>query len=571
MNKTRRLVSLFLVVAFLLSCMAAVGEEFAMSDVPGMTAPGVLPIATEPITLTIAIRQQSNVIDLDTNAYTLMLEELSGINLEFFILPTEETNRKVDLMIASNEKLPDIFVEGISDPDYYGRNGILLPLNDYMDKYLYYFNETLDTYGTEEDKARITTHMYATDGNIYAFPYVDFTSPLDGGENILYINQNWLDALNLDMPTTTDELYDVLVAFRDNDPNGNGIQDEIPMIGYSSFDKRGDVIGDLINAFTYYPYSSSGTYQECRLVVEDGEVTTALIKEEYRDALRFCKKLYEEGLISPLSFTQTYDQLKAIINRPATEDTVAGVIATHPTSGACGWGGGFSDEYNKVMEYEPLPCLVGPDGASYAARNETGYYMSTCISKDCAYPEIAVRLLDLMCRVDISLTARNGAQGDGWEYIEEGYYSSVGRPALYAKIKAEKGDKDYWGQSSQNEIWRTNNIYLALSGMDYRAMKIDNPYSAHANDILNEGFILRNDHQMEELFPLPVYNEEEKEVVDDLGAMIKSTADEWRTLFVTGEKDLDTDWNEYTSQLEALGLDKYIEAAQSCYTRMTSN
>lgn len=44
----------------------------------------------------------------------------------------------------------------------------------------------------------------------------------------MYINRKWLDTLGLSMPQTTDELYAVLEKFRDGDPNGNGLGDEIP-------------------------------------------------------------------------------------------------------------------------------------------------------------------------------------------------------------------------------------------------------------------------------------------------------------------------------------------------------
>ena len=47
----------------------------------------------------------------------------------------------------------------------------------------------------------------------------------------IWINQTWLDNLGLDVPTTTEELYTVLKAFKENDPNGNGIQDEYPLVG----------------------------------------------------------------------------------------------------------------------------------------------------------------------------------------------------------------------------------------------------------------------------------------------------------------------------------------------------
>ncbi len=561
MKTTRNLVSLLLCLLLVMSCFAASADELEMSDVAGMTAAGVLPIVTEDTTLVLAMTQHPNVIDLDTNAQTLMLEELSGINLEFAILPTEETNSKVDLMIASGEKLPDLLMEGVSDIYYYGSNGIIVPMNDYFEKYSYFWNETVDKLFTEEEKTIVNQQMYACDGNIYAYPFRNGDKS-DGAENCMYINQKWLDALGLDMPTTTDELYDVLVAFRDGDPNGNGSADELPMIGYATTDNRGDVVGDLLNAFTYYPYNN-----KARLVIEDGVVSSALTKDALREGLRYCKKLYDEGLISPLSFTQTNAELKAIINRPSTEDTIAGVIATHPSSGLCGWAGGLSDEYDKVMEYEALPAMIGPEGVCYAARVANGYSFSVCITKDCATPEAAFRLLDLMSRADVSTTARYGKQGVSWEYAKEGELDRYGNQAFREDLFALSGETQYWTQESQNEIW-VKTFFILGYNMGAVSIESSNPYSAHNGKMFYSAIGMRDGLQPEEMYLLPIYNEEEKAVIDDLEQMIKDTADEWRTMFVTGEKDLDADWDEYLAQLDALGLEDVIAAAQSCYTRM---
>src|SRR5690625_7653802 len=47
----------------------------------------------------------------------------------------------------------------------------------------------------------------------------------------MWYNGQWLDALDgEEVPKTTDELYDLLIRFRDEDPNGNGKSDEIPLI-----------------------------------------------------------------------------------------------------------------------------------------------------------------------------------------------------------------------------------------------------------------------------------------------------------------------------------------------------
>ena len=55
-----------------------------------------------------------------------------------------------------------------------------------------------------------------------------------------WINKNWLEKLNLAVPTTTEELKNVLIAFRDNDPNGNGQKDEIPLSGMAGNDTYGN-------------------------------------------------------------------------------------------------------------------------------------------------------------------------------------------------------------------------------------------------------------------------------------------------------------------------------------------
>lgn len=47
-----------------------------------------------------------------------------------------------------------------------------------------------------------------------------------------FINKAWLDRLGMEMPTTVDEWYEVLKAFKEQGANGNGDpNDEIPLTG----------------------------------------------------------------------------------------------------------------------------------------------------------------------------------------------------------------------------------------------------------------------------------------------------------------------------------------------------
>ena len=560
---TKRLFSLLLCALIALSCAGALAEgDLAMSDVPGMTAAGVLPIAPDGVTLSIGLTAEPNVVDYDTNDFTLWIKDKTGITFDFFFLPSTDTAQKVDLMIAAEEELPEILLLGISDKVYYGRQGILLPMNEYFEKYAYYFYQTTEKYLSEQTQKLLKSQMYAWDGNIYTFPYIGIQAGNDN-ENIFYINKTWLDKLNLAVPTTTDELYTALKAFKEQDPNGNGQADELPLMGYGSGyganKLRGDVVGNLLNAFLYYPYNT-----DARLVVNDGAVSSALTSEALREGLRYCRKLYAEGLISELSMTQAPEQLKAIIDRPVAEDALVGMVATHALSGACGWSTEQAD--SKVFDYVAMEPLTGPEGVRYAAQNKMGYGSRVAITKYCKNPEIAFRWMDYMCDLEASMNYRYGKKDYDWYYAEEGELDAYGHQALF-KLPT---DHDVpWALESQNTVWRLGSCQIFDdTTISFAAVKYDNKVQQYRQEMFDSGVAARLGCQPDEVFVLPVYNEEETEVVNEYGPMIWEYSNEARNLFVTGELDLDKDWDEYLAKLENIGLNEYIAASQTCYDRM---
>lgn len=144
----------------------------------------------------------------------------------------------------------------------------------------------------------------AIDGNIYALPEVNDCYHCSMSQK-MWIYEPWLKKLGLEMPKTTDELYNVLKAFKENDPNGNGKKDEIPLsITQKSW--RSTIDAFLMNSFIYNPvYGSSSKH----MFIKDGKLDVAFNKPEWREGLRYLNKLYKEGLIAPESFTQDENQL----------------------------------------------------------------------------------------------------------------------------------------------------------------------------------------------------------------------------------------------------------------------
>src|SRR5699024_4473307 len=106
----------------------------------------------------------------------------------------------------------------------------------------------------------------------------------------LWYNGEWLDNLGVEeLPKTTDELYDLLVRFRDEDPNGNGKADEIPISEEGIVSLRTFTLGSF--GIKYWGIEQF-----------DGEVRYSPATENYKAFLEYMKKLYDEKLLDPEIF-----------------------------------------------------------------------------------------------------------------------------------------------------------------------------------------------------------------------------------------------------------------------------
>ncbi|MDQ0655961.1 extracellular solute-binding protein [Paenibacillus sp. W2I17] len=139
------------------------------------------------------------------------------------------------------------------------------------------------------------------DGNNYGIPRV---RPVEGGA-FLFLRKDWLDNLNMEVPETTDELYEVLKAFTKDDPDGNGQDDTIGLTGLVNQNNMGSYWA-IVSAFT----QTTGDWKDV-----DGKLVNVNLMPEMRDALEWLSKAYKEGVISEdlavLKESQTKDHLNA--------------------------------------------------------------------------------------------------------------------------------------------------------------------------------------------------------------------------------------------------------------------
>src|SRR5690606_22923264 len=151
-------------------------------------------------------------------------EEMTGIKIDWDEYTAADIEEKRNLALASDQ-LPDIFFRTImpdNNIDMYGRDGSFIRLNELIDQYAPNIKKLLD------EKPGIRKAISRSDGRIYSLPNL-VDAPSIQVNSKLFINQEWLEATNQRMPTTTDELYEVLKGFREGDPNKNQQMDEIPL------------------------------------------------------------------------------------------------------------------------------------------------------------------------------------------------------------------------------------------------------------------------------------------------------------------------------------------------------
>lgn len=514
---------------------------------------------TEPEVLTIAIQQDANVEDYETNFQTQLIEEGCNVKLEFQLLPTsdEDAKTKLALMISSGEKLPDVICMELSNLEVfeYGTKGVFLPMNDYLydAEKMPYFNSI-----PEQDLHSILEAITSPDGNIYTLTN---WSPEDWKMTPYrcWINQTWLDTLGLEVPTTTDELLEVCRAFATQDPNGNGTNDEIPITGSTpNFVWGGFTPYFLMNSFVFY----NGNEANNGLALgDDGKTVIApFVTEQWKAGLEYMNTLCQEGLLDPSMFTMDSTQFTALLDQAPNR---IGCVC------AGGWGywtNGLDSE--NFSDFQLLSPLQGPDGIAYAATSvfTPPYYWN--VTKDCENMDLAMRVADIFYRKDVSYTSRYGEEGVDWSTDEADtsqkiglYQELLGIPCRVAVLQEQ------WGKV-QNKHWYTEcPRYLGLE--DYRGLD-----SMQKGDDNRDAIFRTTSYQIyvdahPELLPTLNYTSEEAEQISSIAADVTTYVSNSLAEFVTGNRPL-SDWDSYLSDLDNMGLPQLLEISQTAYDRMSA-
>ena len=372
----------------------------------------------------ITITTNSFITDYEDNDLTKQIEEDLNCNITFNLLPAgTDALSKLQLMINGGDELTDVVSYNLSSAlrYQYGSGGTFIPLNSYFDnkELMPYYNAI----ESEEDKASMQGDVMSADGNIYCLSrwtpeFWDMTPYR------IYMNMKWLENLNLDVPTNSDELKDVLVAFANDDPNGNGVKDEIPV--FTQYTDGGgygcNIILALINMFQY-----TGTTMSGFTLSDDGKTVIApQATEGWQEAMKYLNSLYKEGALIDNSFVYDSTAYKGTLNYqgigteaadPGKSINIVGMFTAGSNSGNFVNSG--KDENVNYLEYQMIPVPEGTSGKAYApysAPSAVGFWYVTSDAED---PDFCVKMGDWFYETKHSMWVRYGLEEVDWTMDEK--------------------------------------------------------------------------------------------------------------------------------------------------------
>ncbi|MDF2927327.1 MAG: transporter substrate-binding protein [Paenibacillaceae bacterium] len=342
-----------------------------------------------PVTLKLAVSETWPGVSYD-NASIKYIEEKTNTKLEI----TTTTEDKLNIMLASGER-PDIVQFGKDATEWkYSKSGLLLPINDYFDK-----APNLKAYGADG----IWDAMKHEDGKIYAIPIKGSTI-----DNIPLYRKDWLDKLNLKVPTTVEEFIAVAEAISNNDPDGNGKKDTYALSGFNTGNNGFDL------ASWDHVFGAHGVLPNF-WIEQDGKIVNGSVANGALDALKVLNRLYKNKAIDLEFVTDNSARFKDKIIKGVIGAPVYRTFVLDPNN--------LNNYYTPMKQHNPNAefveggILKGP-GKSIGYRTLTKRgWLKTAVLKDSKNVDAAVRLLDYLASDEGNRFVNYGEKGK--HYTEE--------------------------------------------------------------------------------------------------------------------------------------------------------
>lgn len=477
------------------------------------------PIAGETVTLHIAVQQTGVQPDYSMIQMFQKYEEMTNVHIEWDMIPSEFLAERRNIIIASNE-LPDAFMRcnfPATDIENYAMQGLFVRLDDYLDSYMPNFKAVLAEHPDVDSGIRMS------DGGIYSLPYVvSALSPSIGSK--LFFNQTAMQATGQQMPTTTDELYEVLKALAGYDLNGNGKADEIPLSGSI------DTVVNLLKGT--WGLGTRGSVHSYVDMGPDGKVRFIPTTDAYKEVLQFVGKLYNEKLLDTDTFTLDFIKLGA----KGEEGRVLSFVAINHSF----MGQTYQNDYAGIPT-----ALKGPYGDQLVSNGSSLSAIGAfVVTNQNEHVEETLRWVDYFYSPEGRQMFFMGEEGVSFEVTEDGTYQ-------YLPIITSNPN----GLSYEQAL----SLYVPWAGGCNPSVADDKYFKGAAMlPISQTAATALAPYVCERVWPQFTFSDSDNMIMSTLSVDIETYVKEMRAQFITGKKSFD-EWDSYVKEFEKIGLSEYMD------------
>ncbi|MBQ8579091.1 MAG: hypothetical protein IJ448_00165 [Oscillospiraceae bacterium] len=501
----------------------------------GDTTPNteIYPLKSDKV-FTIATKTQ----DMNDRYFAQLWEEVTGVEVEYVVWDKEQ----VKLALAG-KTLPDAFfatTEINKATAYeYGSAGYFVNFMDYLE-YMPNFCKAIEEYPDT------LTFVQNEDGSVYCLPRLGTTATT---HNVMYVRTDMLKAAGWnETPKTTE---DFLKCIKDLQAHyGAQMPDYLAFDGYKSSYMTWN--GTAIMAF-FFP-SFGELLQPGFTVSADGKnVVLGAATEQYKHLMEFMYDVYHSGAFSQDVYTKDGTSSKAL--------AAANKVAISPYMSFLTGDNFASGDIRELSVLEPLTSAYYDKQHYYARSNYTWH--SAMINASLPEEDIItlVRWFDSFYATESNpltadgnvwgLSAWLGKLGTDWVKNEE--------ENTYEVLPHEGFDSSSnWvnTQGSGTQLYLGEFMYIEQSGT---------------------GLMIKGEGTVDKLWPhveAPAFdismltlNEEENNIYSDYWTDINKYIGEETAKFITGQRSIEAEWDQFVTDLYALGLQDVLDAYQSAYDR----
>lgn len=472
------------------------------------------------------VTEVSAYIFMSPTAYTPDLpiwkeaENRTGIRLNSVVSAVNSKEGSAFSTMLAGDKLPTVIRSSSASMIELARDGALIPLEDLIDEYAPNIKAFFEKCPEAKQLATVNDHIYFIPGSLSGLD--SEATPSMG----YFIRQDWLDKLGLKTPTTIDEFHDVLYAFKNQDPNGNGLKDEVPYF------QRDHSIDSLLQLWKV----KSGWS------LVDGEYIYGPVTENYKKAMTELSKWFKEGLIDSELYSRT----------SAREQLLGQNIG----GSTCDWFSStakFNETYQSAvpgLDFEPMlpPENIDGEVISLFARGKLHSWvwgLSIDTDKD-MYVDM-IKYFDFWMSEEGAKLIAFGVEGVSYEYDENGEVKWLEAATSYAD-----GVPNYLRSIGNCEIGTIGDIEAEKSSMNEIGLK---GFEAYESIVQPQAGVI-------------TYTDEEQDVLDKYAANIETAVQEQQQKWLLSGESVDDTWDAYIATLKGMGLDEVMKVYKTAYARM---